>query len=437
MNIIGNGFTVNYVNGIPNVVGVINVSTTFRGGPGTGKLNGQGVPIRMTPNGYCYDECISALQKSIRRGLLTESLFWACEIYDMNGPFRSNLINRIKVIVSEDIGIANSFAVVAVDDYLRRYKRSDDEERKKRIIMGIVKMLCLSPKNRWCDSIIHATMEPDPSNFPVGFGKWDFSDWNGKLFHPKTGDGKKLVRFMNNFKRSLDTLDETAACYWVQKIFDIHPDERNSALRNTSRGKSRDPMYAVWEELFRRNPAILGFRGDDLIVKCLLKFYDEKKNGRTERLFVVHAILEYCRRRRLRTNRWDLSDCYERMILTDVEWNSVEEHVKIPMPDWAIDKHTIRGKRRGRDTNHFWNVGALLMNVHPALPNDPYFDRARALNVARDKKGMSPPRRQKTKKKKKKVVVKKVIRDNDITGKKRKRNCNDEEEELVKKKRKL
>ena len=388
--IFGKNFVVTYENDIPIVAGTIEVSKTFRGGPGTGKLNGKGVPIRITPNGYCYDECISAIQKDIRCGLLEETLFWACEIYDMGGPFRSNLINRLKVIVSEDIGIANSFAVVVVNELLMK-------TINKKKVLGIAKLLCLSPKNRWCDSIIHATMEPDVKFFPNEHPRLVFNEWRfSKLFKSKEGDGKRLKRFMNNLIKSLELLDEEGACYWVQKIYDIPPNKQDSASRATSKGKSKDPMYAVWEELIRRSSiGPCNFKGDDLIVKGLLKLYDHRKNGRTERLYVVHAILEYCRRNSLRGNRWSFNDCYNNTILTKEEWDIVKKHAKIPMKPKSIDKHTVRGRIRGRNSNDFWNVGALLTNVHKLLSPDPYFKRARALNNAREKEKISPPKRKK------------------------------------------
>ncbi len=44
-----------------------------------------------------------------------------------------------------------------------------------------------------------------------------------------------------------------------------------------------------------------------------------------------------------------------------------------------VDMHTHRGRRLGRGTQHFFEVGAQLVN--PAQVEDPYRGRARAVRV--------------------------------------------------------
>ena len=43
------------------------------------------------------------------------------------------------------------------------------------------------------------------------------------------------------------------------------------------------------------------------------------------------------------------------------------------IPDWALDKHTKRGKALGRGLDHFRNEGAKLA---PEAQKDPYEDEA-------------------------------------------------------------
>lgn len=57
-----------------------------------------------TQNGYALDEVVSALQKSIRRGLEREALYWAWEMY--NSSYSEYLFKRLFIICTEDIGIA-------------------------------------------------------------------------------------------------------------------------------------------------------------------------------------------------------------------------------------------------------------------------------------------------------------------------------------------
>ena len=51
---------------------------------------------------------------------------------------------------------------------------------------------------------------------------------------------------------------------------------------------------------------------------------------------------------------------------------------KIPIPDYALDKHTVKGKQKGRGVEHFLTVGAHLEN-QTFDRSDPYHDEASEL----------------------------------------------------------
>ena len=67
---------------------------------------------KWSKNGYPIDEVVSALQKSIRRGMEFEAGFWALELID-SGYWRY-LMDRLQTIAAEDIGLANPNAVLMV-----------------------------------------------------------------------------------------------------------------------------------------------------------------------------------------------------------------------------------------------------------------------------------------------------------------------------------
>ena len=60
-----------------------------------------------TVGGRDFWEASSAFQKAIRRGDEEEALYWAVEFYDGGGRLTSYCWNRMFVMVSEDIGLAN------------------------------------------------------------------------------------------------------------------------------------------------------------------------------------------------------------------------------------------------------------------------------------------------------------------------------------------
>jgi replication-associated recombination protein RarA len=62
-----------------------------------------GVSSPLTRKGYYLDEVTSALQKEIRRCKEYEAVYWALELESFN---YKALWNRLKVIASEDVGLA-------------------------------------------------------------------------------------------------------------------------------------------------------------------------------------------------------------------------------------------------------------------------------------------------------------------------------------------
>jgi hypothetical protein len=67
---------------------------------------------QVTPGGYGVDEVTSALQKAVRRGHEDEAVFWASEL-DLAG-FGNYVWKRLRVIASEDVGLADTNVAIAV-----------------------------------------------------------------------------------------------------------------------------------------------------------------------------------------------------------------------------------------------------------------------------------------------------------------------------------
>ncbi len=79
-----------------------------------------------TVGGYDLYEVMSALQKSIRRGLEDDALFWGTEM--CLSEYTDHAWKRLLVIASEDVGMADTTAVVAVKtlhDLYTQYKKDD------------------------------------------------------------------------------------------------------------------------------------------------------------------------------------------------------------------------------------------------------------------------------------------------------------------------
>lgn len=94
-----------------------------------------------------------------------------------------------------------------------------------------------------------------------------------------------------------------------------------------------------------------------------------KKDSRhaPERLFLVDAVMRLCSAAKTRTVDNALVVFYE------------GARLRREIPDYALDRHTSRGRASGRGWGHFFTEGAKL---RPECPGDPY--AAAAQSIRRD-----------------------------------------------------
>jgi replication-associated recombination protein RarA len=106
-----------------------------------------------TPGGYSFDEVSSALQKSIRRGLEEDALYWCAEFYRTKPE---NLWKRLRVIASEDVGLASPAAALTVRSLYENWRDFVNEkwDGKDLFVIHAVLTLVRAKKSRMVD---HAT----------------------------------------------------------------------------------------------------------------------------------------------------------------------------------------------------------------------------------------------------------------------------------------
>ena len=158
-----------------------------------------------TKNNYDLMEVRSGLQKTIRRGQLEESLYWAIELYESN--FEAYLIYTLAVISSEDIGHYNPATYAAINSALTLWHSLLTERKKKKqrtelrpALGSIIVMMVTSKKTRISDDS-WMWMEIQRKN-----GLWlDIPD---VAFDEHTKKGKELGR---SFR------------YWVKQSSKIYP----------------------------------------------------------------------------------------------------------------------------------------------------------------------------------------------------------------------
>jgi replication-associated recombination protein RarA len=106
----------------------------------------------LTQKGYNFHECLSAMQKCIRRGKEEQALFWALELESFNPKA---LWNRLRIIASEDVGISNNSMAILINALNRSYEAKKDlKKRDSLFIAHAILALCRSKKNRIVDNFL-------------------------------------------------------------------------------------------------------------------------------------------------------------------------------------------------------------------------------------------------------------------------------------------
>lgn len=115
-----------------------------------------------------------------------------------------------------------------------------------------------------------------------------------------------------------------------------------------------------------------------------MEFREAGRDG-SARLVLANTILLLCRSPKSR-----LADHFQCV----VNQERLQPHVtEYSIPDYALDKHTRRGKNMKRGLDHWLDEGCLL---NPPADHDPYAGRARALWASPDFADTDWPKRKRT-----------------------------------------
>jgi replication-associated recombination protein RarA len=104
------------------------------------------------------------------------------------------------------------------------------------------------------------------------------------------------------------------------------------------------------------------------VIQALYEAWSDQKKKKDERhgperLFLVHAVIILARAKKSRMVDHALIVFYE------------ASRQKRPVPDYALDKHTARGRQLRRGHDHFWKEGAKVANAAEIV--DAYYDLAK------------------------------------------------------------
>lgn len=170
--------------------------------------------------GYDFFEVSSAFQKSIRRGLEADAMYWAVELHESN--FGEYVWKRMRVIASEDVGLAEPLIVLQVKALYENWKeqRKDDKISGKTshrlYITHAVLLLCRAKKSRLVDyaNIWHFRSHL-LEKLPIPEWAYDKHTRKGKRF------GRGLEHFFNEASKLENAVELDGELELRQKAWDI------------------------------------------------------------------------------------------------------------------------------------------------------------------------------------------------------------------------
>ena len=107
-----------------------------------------------TTAGFAADEVISALQKSIRRGLMENAVLLAWEMFRTSEALEDKLWARLTVIAVEDIGFGRPDAPVLIETLFQQHLRFSWPEHDRFLFaVHAIRLLATSAKERTSDDL--------------------------------------------------------------------------------------------------------------------------------------------------------------------------------------------------------------------------------------------------------------------------------------------
>lgn len=146
---------------------------------------------RLTKKGYDFYEVASAFQKSIRRGLLEDAMYWGIELYESS--YAEYAWKRMVIMASEDVGLGEPSCIVQIMALKQSYDYLElrhDQGAKKLPFTQAVVVLVKSRKSRFVDHAITVYWQQNREEMKT------IPDW---AFDMHTRKGKAMGRGLSYF----------------------------------------------------------------------------------------------------------------------------------------------------------------------------------------------------------------------------------------------
>ena len=191
----------------------------------------------QTVRGYSAPECVSALQKAIRRCDDQQALFWAAEL-DRSG-MGFYVWRRLLIMVSEDIGLAEPqlpAQVKALYDTWKEMNAWGNRNHPERLMLvHAVLLMARAKKSRMVDHATHVAYTVNDRLFDIPDYALDFHTRQGKMRGNGLDHWYSEAAVLNNQELMDDPWEE-----WSKRL--SYDDSLPKPLdKSNSKKKSEDP----------------------------------------------------------------------------------------------------------------------------------------------------------------------------------------------------
>ena len=276
----------------------------------------------------------SGFQKSLRRRELEDMIWYMEELYlfsvlgknekeiKTGNAILSNLVNRIIVMLDEEMVFSEVERYLLVREYIELFKK----EKKVKYLKVICEVLY--------DSKICRR------------NSYSRSYW----FH-RLGECEKVPDEIcfQNFKECFEKGKEECMI-WMFKMF--YNEEKSDKIVFRRR---KDNIYMIWNYLFNLEKVKNNKNIEKVLEWKLNEFFVKE---RKERFLFLSSCIDICM---FYNEKWEnLKEYYDSRI-EDYEIH-LENREKIIVKDYIYDMHTREGKRMGKDKKNFREEGCIVIN---------------------------------------------------------------------------
>jgi hypothetical protein len=295
----------------------------------------------------------SNLQKAIRRCLENQAIYSVVESTSLSGFFISNIVNRLcKVIISEDIGVAEPLLVLDVIPFYKQFNKN-----KKEYIGEVGKFVL--PDN----------IKTDLLKLTQKFANCRKSRLvcNLLCYHSRNLSSLKVISFSETFDEFANSLFYNDIDKCVQSILLCLKYATSNYTFKIGKKGFKHESYRLWEYILLISEDLLYTINYDLFE--LYKHNDDESS-----LLLIHAALNYIF---YNGDNMKLLKKYSMLEEKGPTWEEISKWDNIHIMSVSYDKHVFGIKSllpERADSKFFWKYGAKIANRNPLIEKyDDYY----------------------------------------------------------------